>query len=700
MKTLSNLSIRNKIILMLLFPVAGLLFFSYSGIMDRMNMAEEMNKVEKLSQLTNRISSLVHEIQKERGLTAGFIGSSGNKFDSMLPAQRSQTDKRISDLNVFLDGIDASDMSKTSASQLSAAMGNLNAISNHRQAVSSLSMNTDDAIGYYTDINTKFLDVVAGLTKATTQGDIGRKIAAYYNFLQAKERAGIERAVLTNTFAMDQFGEGMYNKFSALVSAQDAYINSFMALASDEVRDFYHDKMQNNSVSEVEKMRNTAFRKSSDGYFGIEPDYWFEQQTSKINLLKDVEDHIADSLAENANSLKVSAQQSLTFYSVFACIIVALALFLGILITRGTTSALRQTLTAMNDIAEGEGDLTRRLEVNGKDEVAQVANAFNRFADKIHNMVVKIKESTKSINTSSTEIAEGNANLSQRTEEHSSSLEETASSMEQMTTTVKQNADNAKQANQVAAEARDHAEKGGKVVAEAVSAMEDINKSSKEIVDIISVIDEIAFQTNLLALNASVEAARAGEQGRGFSVVADEVRNLAQRSAESAKEIKQLIENSVGKIEQGTELVNQSGNTLDEIVTSVKKVTDIVADISAASQEQSQGIDQVNKAVTQMDEMTQQNASLVEQAAAASKSMDDQCQALNVLMSQFKVDNDVQQIQLPNTPEPASTKVSQQPEPTKSSNHDENTHDNMHAAASARTQPKNSSYDNERWEEF
>jgi methyl-accepting chemotaxis protein len=231
----------------------------------------------------------------------------------------------------------------------------------------------------------------------------------------------------------------------------------------------------------------------------------------------------------------------------------------------------------------------------------------------------------------------GNANLSQRTEQQSSSLEETASSMEEMTATVKQNADNASQANQLAVAARDQAEKGGSVVGNAVRAMSGINDSSKKIADIIGVIDEIAFQTNLLALNAAVEAARAGEQGRGFAVVATEVRSLAGRSATAAKEIKALIQDSVRKVHEGSALVTQSGQMLELIVASVKKVTDIVGEIAAASREQSSGIEQVNKAVMQMDEMTQQNAALVEQSTAASQSMAEQARALSQTMERYRV---------------------------------------------------------------
>jgi methyl-accepting chemotaxis protein len=283
-----------------------------------------------------------------------------------------------------------------------------------------------------------------------------------------------------------------------------------------------------------------------------------------------------------------------------------------------------------------ENDLTLRVDMAGKSAFfASLGAGLNKLLDNMSQMVRDIKSAAAAVRIGADEISKGNTNLSQRTEEQSSSLEETASSMEEMTSTVKQNADNAGQANQLATAARDQAEKGGAVVGKAVRAMADINDSSKKIADIISVIDEIAFQTNLLALNAAVEAARAGEQGRGFAVVATEVRSLAGRSATAAKEIKSLIKDSVRKVEDGSALVTQSGQTLEQIVSSVKKVSDIIAEIAAASREQSSGIEQVNKAVMQMDEMTQQNAALVEEATAASQAMAEGAGELNRMMERF-----------------------------------------------------------------
>jgi methyl-accepting chemotaxis protein len=301
---------------------------------------------------------------------------------------------------------------------------------------------------------------------------------------------------------------------------------------------------------------------------------------------------------------------------------------------------MRETTSVVGALSKG--DLTQESDGEYEGAFKELSDALNSSLGNLRGMVGQIREGAGRIAQGAGELNEGNSNLSSRTQQQAAALEETAATIEQMTGTVKQNADNAAQANQLAAEARAVAEKGGQVVGQAVSAMSEINSSSKKISDIIGVIDEIAFQTNLLALNAAVEAARAGEQGRGFAVVAAEVRNLAQRSAGAAKEIKALIKDSVAKVEDGSRLVDQSGATLEEIVAGVKKVSDIIAEIAAASDEQAQGIEQVNKAVTQMDEMTQQNAALVEEAAAASSSMDEQADNLQQLVSFFRVDDSEQ----------------------------------------------------------
>jgi len=320
---------------------------------------------------------------------------------------------------------------------------------------------------------------------------------------------------------------------------------------------------------------------------------------------------------------------------IFSALAILMAAALGYFLTRSITRPLHTAVKVAENVAAG--DLTTQIQVMSQDETGQLMQGLKNMNENLLKIVTEVRAGTNAITSASSEIAAGNLDLSSRTEQQASSLEETASAMEQTTATVKQNADNARQANLLAAQASRVAVQGGEVVGEVVNTMEGINTSSRKIVDIIAVIDGIAFQTNILALNAAVEAARAGEQGRGFAVVASEVRNLAQRSASAAKEIKVLIDDSVAKVDNGTQLVAKAGATMAEVVSSVKNVTDIVGEIAIASNEQSTGIEEINKAITQMDEVTQQNAALVQEASSAAYSLNEQAERLSQAISIFKV---------------------------------------------------------------
>jgi len=340
-------------------------------------------------------------------------------------------------------------------------------------------------------------------------------------------------------------------------------------------------------------------------------------------------------LDELRSEIKDLRERSRNRVALLALLCVALGVVIAAWLTRSITRPIHDAVAAARRVADG--DLTGQIDVKSTDEIGQLQQALREMNANLLRIVGEIRTGTEAIATSSSEIATGNQDLSARTEQQASSLEETASSMEELTSTVRQNADNARQANQLAMTAVDVAAKGGDMVSQVVDTMSAIDASSKKIVDIIAVIDGIAFQTNILALNAAVEAARAGEQGRGFAVVATEVRSLAQRSAAAAKEIKDLIGDSVAKVETGSALVDQAGRTMEDVVSSIRRVTDIVAEISAASSEQTAGIEQVNQAITQMDQVTQQNAALVEEAAAASQSMHDQSRHLSRAVSEFRV---------------------------------------------------------------
>ncbi|HYC42108.1 MAG TPA: methyl-accepting chemotaxis protein [Noviherbaspirillum sp.] len=372
---------------------------------------------------------------------------------------------------------------------------------------------------------------------------------------------------------------------------------------------------------------------------------WLAAMDELVRML----DKMADIAVEEAHASYKSAL-ILTWALGGAALVIGLGA--AWLVTRSITRPLNEAVDVARRVAQG--DLTGDVQVKSKDEAGQLMQALKEMNDSLVSIVSQVRSGTETMTTASIEIASGNLDLSSRTEQQASSLQETASSMEELTSTVKANADNAAQANVLAQSASEVAVKGGEVVEQVVETMHSINESAKKISDIISVIDGIAFQTNILALNAAVEAARAGEQGRGFAVVAAEVRNLAQRSAGAAKEIKALIEDSVHKVGVGSKLVDQAGATMHEVVASVKRVTDIMDEISSASNEQTAGIEQINQAITQMDEVTQQNAALVEQSAAAAEAMQEQAANLAQVVNVFKLEQFAEQFETEEAPEPAA----------------------------------------------
>ncbi|MBB4845438.1 methyl-accepting chemotaxis protein [Paucibacter oligotrophus] len=368
-------------------------------------------------------------------------------------------------------------------------------------------------------------------------------------------------------------------------------------------------------------------------------DYLFKTFGPAVNKVDDQMTALTKVKEANSEKLIKANAERYTSSRNWAIALIVLSLGLGVglglLISRNVTQSLGRAMASAQRMSEG--DMSQPIETAGRDETAQLAQTLESMRQTLAGIVGNVRSNAESVATASSQIAQGNSDLSQRTEQQASALEETAATMDELGSTVRNNADNSQQANQLAMNASDVATQGGAVVSQVVETMRGINDSSKKITDIITVIDGIAFQTNILALNAAVEAARAGEQGRGFAVVASEVRSLAQRSAEAAKEIKALIAASVERVEQGTGLVDEAGKTMHEIVGAIKRVTDIVGEISSASREQSTGVSQIGEAITQMDQVTQQNAALVEESAAAAESLRQQARQLVDAMAFFKV---------------------------------------------------------------
>ncbi|MBJ7312780.1 methyl-accepting chemotaxis protein [Rugamonas sp. CCM 8940] len=392
------------------------------------------------------------------------------------------------------------------------------------------------------------------------------------------------------------------------------------------------------ALEEYDVLRGKVLALSGEGKGDEARDLLLSQQAVLAKLRDTMDAHRqlnADLGTQGAKDAEATLARAKLLSSGIALAIIAAVAAMGLLLVKRIVGAIMVAVGIAEAVAGG--DLTCHIDARGGDETAQLLRALKRMTDSLVLIVGQVRSGTDTIATASGQIASGNLDLSSRTEQQASSLEETASSMEELTSTVKQNAANARQASQLAVSASDVALRGGAVVTQVIDTMGSIDASAKKIVDIIGVIDGIAFQTNILALNAAVEAARAGEQGRGFAVVASEVRNLAQRSAAAAKEIKTLISDSVEQVDAGSKLVNQAGATMDEVVASVRRVSEVIGEISMASQEQTSGIEQINQAVTQMDTVTQQNAALVEEAAAAAASLQDQAGILAQVVSTFRL---------------------------------------------------------------
>jgi len=586
------------------------------------------------------LQSVIQFTQQHRGVAAGMLG--GNEaLANRLPAIQAELRKAIEMVDVRLE---ESAISTQIVSNWAADKQRLLAI---QQAVTSRQLTTPESTAQHTQLIAGLMLVAeevqdeSGLSLDPVAGTYFLMNATMVHAPKLTENMGQMRAVGTGFLAASNLSAEGQTRLSSLYANVNTFFSDLMrniekATNADATLKTALAARANEVKAQIDKtltITNQSLINAQE--LTLPANEFFEEYTRTINSVYEFNAVATENLVSVLNIRVADLQQ--TLYLMFGVMTIALAasVLLSIVFVRSITVPMNRAIVIANAVASG--DLTTRIETVATNETGQLMRALKGMNDNLVDLVGKVRSGTDSITTASGEIASGNSDLSQRTEEQASSLEETASSMEELTSTVKQNADNARQANQLAAGASEVAVKGGAVVGQVVQTMNEINESSKKIVDIISVIDGIAFQTNILALNAAVEAARAGEQGRGFAVVATEVRTLAQRSAAAAKEIKELISASVDKVEDGTRLVDEAGTTMDEIVSSVKRVTDIMAEISAASQEQSAGIEQVHQAVTQMDEVTQQNAALVEEASAAAESMQDQAQSLTQAVTVFKL---------------------------------------------------------------
>lgn len=634
MSWIYRFSMKMKLGLALLPLLFALIWLAASGIFARVETGQQMRTIMTVTQLAQNAGRVIHELQKERGLSAGYLGSKGQQFHNELAAQYPVSAQAMKQLTQALAQFPVQSANNDIRHALEQFQKHQQGLETFRQQIQTQNVTGTQSLVWYSAIINDLLNVVGGISQLTDSGEIVNQLASYYSVLSAKEETGIERALMSNVFSADRFTPEQFRQLNDVAGQQQAWLAAARAFSTPLVLEKLTAQLQTPQATHALELRQHAIERAATGSFGIAPADWFNAQTARINTLKTVEDAAADTLLHTAQGLEEEAWHEVSIFAVISVAALVVALFFALLVA---SSIHRQLHSSLATIEGMEGDLTQRLDVPGSDELSLLNRAYNQAIANIQHIVSEIKQGADVLRGASSEIASGNQDLASRTDEQAASLVETAASMEQIATAVNQTADNANEAKILTEAVEQQVQEASRVAGEASHSMQAIRHSSEQIASIVSSIDEISFQTNLLALNAAVEAARAGELGKGFAVVATEVRNLSQRCASEASQIRTLIGKNMQQIEEGVTLVQASDRVLQSAKTHTGQMMTFVSDIARAASEQSAGVSQIHEALNQLEQVTQQNAGLVASAASASQMLDKQSETMATLVDRFIV---------------------------------------------------------------
>ena len=660
---LKNLKMRAKLLLMLFAPITGLLLFSVQDVKDSYAVLKNIKSVNTLTGLAVRIGALTHEIQKERGLSSGFINAQGMKFRDELLKQRELVDTQMKNVKEYVLANEAFLVPVRKI--LAEAASRQERLPETRGLVDAMKLNGAESFGFYTSLIGSYLDVVAAVSTSAEKHEIMRISTAYYAFVKAKEEAGKERATLNAIIAADQMDAEKERRVLAIVAANATYLDLFRKYASPAEIAAFEERAAAPSFKKVEEMRGVVIEKGSSGGIGISPETWFATATEKVNAMKEVEDILSQDVIRSCDDLASKAKGELVFSIALSLILIAVALVVGVIVFASIVSPLSRMLGMLKDIAEGEGDLTKRLDVEGRDEIGEVSLWFNRFVDNVQEIVSQVAANTVVIATAANQLNSTAEQIATAAEEVASQSITVATASEEMAATSNDISGNCVLAAEVANRATGTAREGAEVVQSALSGMEEIARCVKEsativkqlgersdqIGEIVGTIEDIADQTNLLALNAAIEAARAGEQGRGFAVVADEVRALADRTTKATREIGEMIKaiqretsgavsgmnDGVREVERGMENSRRSGEALGNIVDAIGNVTGQVHQIPPAAEEQTAVTSEITGNIQQITEVVSETARGAHETAAAASQLTTMAGDLGRIVGRFKL---------------------------------------------------------------